>query len=116
MSPRLAVIFLFVVSLAPLASASRAARAVVNKSAIRNPQSAIVHVAVLDLGGTEMGARVSERLAKMLAGAARAPGGTRLLMLDRGLGAAAARGVGYRGSLHMTPAEARNLGRATRRD
>ena len=112
MSPRLALIFLFAVSLAPSASASRAARAVVSKSAIRNPQSAIARVAVLDLGKTETGARVSERLAKMLAGAARAQGGTRLVMLDRGLGAAAARGVGYRGSLNMTLAEARNLGAA----
>src|SRR5256714_3341996 len=112
MSPRLALIFLFAVSLASSASASRAARAVVSKSAIRNPQSAIARVAVLDLGKTETGARVSERLAKMLAGAARAQGGTRLVMLDRGLGAAAARGVGYRGSLNVTLAEARNLGAA----
>src|SRR5947207_6785791 len=99
MSQRLALIFLFAASLAPSASASHAARAVVSKSAIRNPQSAIVNpqpaivrVAVLDLGRTETGARVSERLMKMLAGAgARADEGTRLVMLDRGLGAAAAR-------------------------
>src|SRR5437588_1196585 len=119
MSPRLALILLFVVSLAPLASPSRAARAVLFKSAFRNPQSvavnpqpAIVRVAVLDLGRTETGGRASERVAKMLAGAGVVREGTRLVMLDRGLGIAAARGVGYRGSLNMTLAEARNLGAA----
>src|SRR5437764_2061356 len=118
MSQRLALIFLFAASLAPLASASRAARAVVCKSAVRNrqsaivnPQPAIVRVAVLDLGRTETGARVSERLTKMLTGVS-AKAGTRLVLLDRGLGVAAARGVGYRGSLNMTLAEARNLGAA----
>src|SRR5437764_3321328 len=118
MSQRLALIFLFAASLAPSASASRAVRAVVCKSAVRNrqsaivnPQPAIVRVAVLDLGRTETGARVSERLTKMLTGVS-AKAGTRLVLLDRGLGVAAARGVGYRGSLNMTLAEARNLGAA----
>src|SRR5947209_19760154 len=113
MSQRLALILLFAVSLAPSASASRAARAVVSKSAVRNrqsaivnPQPAIVRVAVLDLGRTETGARVSERLTKMLTGVS-AKVGTRLVLLDRGLGVAAARGVGYRRARTRRRAEAR---------
>jgi TonB family protein len=70
-----------------------------------------VSVAVLDMGGTETGARVTERLAKLLAsaGAARGAG---LSLLDRDQSRAAARGVGYAGSLNMTLEEARALGAA----
>jgi len=79
------------------------------QSAIRNPQSAIVRVAVLDLGAAQTGMRVSERLTKLLSGAG-ASGQTKVALLDRGLGRAAARGVGYAGSLNMTLGEARSLG------
>src|SRR5438270_10168007 len=79
---------------------------------VARAQERRVSLAVLDFGKTETGARVSERVAKVLAGAGVVREGTRLVMLDRGLGAAAARGVGYRGSLNMTLAEARNLGAA----
>ena len=68
-----------------------------------------VSVAVLDMGATEAGARASERLAKAIA-SARAGG--RLALLDREMSRAAARGVGYAGSLNMTLAEARSLGAA----
>jgi TonB family protein len=70
-----------------------------------------VRVAVLDLGGGETAARVSERVARLLASVA-ATGETKLAVLDRGMSGAAARGVGYAGSLNMTLAEARNLGAA----
>ena len=69
-----------------------------------------VDVAVLDMGGTPTAARVTERLPKLLA--ALTIKGTKLALLDRGLSAAAARGVGYAGSLNLTLAEARSLGAA----
>lgn len=69
-----------------------------------------VTVAVLDVGGTPLASRAAERLAKMLATFVRAD--TRLTVLDRGMSRAAARGVGYAGSLNMTLAEARALGAA----
>ncbi|MDT5294297.1 MAG: hypothetical protein QOJ76_1177 [Acidobacteriota bacterium] len=68
-------------------------------------------VAVLDLGGTGTGVRVTERLAKMLA-ASDARGPTRLALLDRGMSGAAARGVGYAGSLNLALDDARSLGSA----
>jgi TonB family protein len=71
-------------------------------------QESRVRVSVLDLGKTETAARVSDRLTKLLP----ASGATRLVILDRGMSAAAARGVGYDGSLNMTLADARNLGSA----
>jgi TonB family protein len=64
-------------------------------------------VAVLDMGAGPTASRAAERLAKLLAGGA--PG---LAVLDRGMSGAAARGVGYAGSLNMTLAEARALGSA----
>jgi TonB family protein len=67
-------------------------------------------VAVLEMGGTPTAARVGERLAKLLASTD--AGGVRLALLDRGMSGAAARGVGYAGSLNMTLAEARSLGAA----
>jgi TonB family protein len=69
-----------------------------------------VSVAVLDMGGTPTAARVTERLSKLLASLKIK--GTTLARLDRGLSAAAARGVGYAGSLNLTLAEARALGAA----
>ena len=70
-------------------------------------EAARARVAVLDMGGTPTASRVSERLAKLLASA-----GAGLAVLDRGMSNAAARGVGYAGSLNMTLAEARALGSA----
>lgn len=69
-----------------------------------------VRVAVLDMGGTPTAARVTERLSKLLA-SLKVKEAT-LALLDRGLSAAAARGVGYAGSLNLTLAEARALGAA----
>jgi TonB family protein len=69
-----------------------------------------VSVAVLDMGGTPTAARVTERLSRALASLKIK--GTTLALLDRGMGAAAARGVGYAGSLNLTLAEARSLGAA----
>lgn len=70
-----------------------------------------VSVAVLDMGRTPTAARVVERLSKLLASAG-VGGRARLFVLDRGMSAAAARGVGYEGSLNLTLAEARSLGAA----
>jgi len=70
-------------------------------------QGARAGLAVLDFGGTETGARAAERVAGLLA---RRP--EKVALLDRGLARAAARGVGYAGSLNMTLAEARDLGAA----
>src|SRR5438067_7054906 len=111
MPPRIALVFLSAALLAPAATEGRAASGVANHSAIRIPQSATAHVAVLDLGATDTAARATERLAKRLA-AAGASGETKLSLLERDLARAAARGVGYRGSLNMTLAEARALGAA----
>ena len=108
---RLALVLLSAVSLAHGATEGRAASASARQSAIRIPQSANAGVAVLDLGATETGRRATERLAKRLAGAG-ANGETKLSLLDRDLVRAAARGVGYRGSLNMTLAEARSVGAA----
>jgi TonB family protein len=69
-----------------------------------------VTVAVLDVGGSPVASRAAERLAKVLASRIRVD--ARLTVLDRGLSRAAARGVGYAGSLNMTLAEARALGAA----
>ncbi|HEX8722045.1 MAG TPA: energy transducer TonB [Pyrinomonadaceae bacterium] len=68
-----------------------------------------VTVAVLEMGSTPTAARVAERLAKALA-----PGdaATKFALLDRGMSAAAARGVGYAGSLNLSLDEARTLGAA----
>jgi TonB family protein len=69
-----------------------------------------VSVAVLDMGGSPTAARVTERLSKLMA--ALKIKGTQLALLDRGMSAAAARGVGYAGSLNLTLEEARALGAA----
>jgi TonB family protein len=70
-----------------------------------------VSVAVLDMSETGTGGRVAERMARLLA-ASEAGGQTRLALLDRGMSRAAARGVGYAGSLNMSLADARSLGAA----
>jgi len=69
-----------------------------------------VSVAVLDMGGSPTAARVTERLTKLLV--SHVTPETKLAVLDRGMSAAAARGVGYAGSLNLTLAEARALGSA----
>jgi TonB family protein len=69
-----------------------------------------VSVALLDLGGTPTARHVTERLTKVLASLKIK--GTVLALLDRGMSMAAARGVGYAGSLNLTLAEARSLGAA----
>jgi TonB family protein len=79
-------------------------------SAARHPQPTLT-VAVLDFGEGEAGRRAADRLARMLSEAAGA-GAYRLRLVDRELGRAAARGVGYRGSLNLTLREARDLGTA----
>jgi TonB family protein len=69
-----------------------------------------VRVAVLDMGGTPTAARVTERLTKLFASFTIK--GTTLVLLDREMSAAAARGVGYTGSLNLTLDDARALGAA----
>jgi TonB family protein len=89
---------IFVVLLSALCAAAQA----------REPRR--VTVAVLDMGGGPTAARVAERLARLLASSR--TGGASLAVLDRGMSAAAARGVGYAGSLNLTLGEARSLGAA----
>src|SRR5215211_5108751 len=67
-------------------------------------------VAVLDMGASPFAERAAERLTKVLGSVV--GGDTKLTILDRGLSRAAARGVGYAGSLNLTLAEARALGAA----
>ncbi|MBC7932993.1 MAG: hypothetical protein H7Z38_20715, partial [Rubrivivax sp.] len=98
MPSHIVLIFLF---LSAALCAPGIASARTNKSAIRNPQSAIVRLAVLDLGEARTSGRVADRLTKLLSGAS-ASGETRLALLDRALSRAAARGAGYAGSLNMT--------------
>jgi TonB family protein len=116
MSPRVTFIFLLATSFAFGATAARPSLARLSKFAIRDPRPAIegsinVSVALLDLGKTQVAARVSERLTKLLP-ASGAGDGLTLSVLDRDLSGAAARGVGYNGSLNLTLAQARNLGAA----
>ncbi|HZH31354.1 MAG TPA: TonB family protein [Pyrinomonadaceae bacterium] len=61
-------------------------------------------VAVLDLGETEAGGRAADELSAALAGT------PHLSIVNRAQSRAAARGVGYAGSLNLTLAEARDLG------
>ncbi|HEY0006897.1 MAG TPA: energy transducer TonB [Pyrinomonadaceae bacterium] len=65
-----------------------------------------VRLAVLDFGETDNARRLSDQFSKMLSADAE------LLMVDRDEARAAARGIGYSGSLNMTLAEARDLGAA----
>lgn len=71
-----------------------------------------VRVAVLDFGDGETGRDVARRVGALISGEADATGDERLVVLDGDLSGAAARGVGYGGSLNMTLAEARDLGAA----
>ena len=73
-------------------------------------QPATVRLAVLDMGEAGTGVRAPSQLSKALAGAQ--IGGLRVALTDRDMSRAAARGVGYRGSLNMTLSEARDLGAA----
>ena len=59
---------------------------------------------MLDFGGTETGLRAAAQVARSLAGA------SSLQLSDRDEARAAARGLGYAGSLNMTLVEARDLG------
>ncbi len=63
-------------------------------------------LAVLDFGDTEFARRVADRLSAALSS------DRGLRMVDRSASRAAARGVGYAGSLNLTLAEARDLGGA----
>ena len=63
-------------------------------------------VAVLDFGDTETGRRVADQFSAMLSQE------KHTTTVDRALSRAAARGVGYTGSLNMTLAGARDLGAA----
>jgi len=63
-----------------------------------------ISVAVLDLGETETGRRAADELSAALAGTAQ------FHLVNRAQSRAAARGVGYAGSLNLTLAEARDLG------
>jgi TonB family protein len=65
-------------------------------------------LAVLDVGEKPVAERAAARLTKALGSVAIM--GLKLTVLDRDLSRAAARGVGYAGSLNMTLAEARALG------
>src|SRR5919206_3610637 len=81
MKPRLALILLSLFALAPTAAGA-------SGSAVRSRQSATARVALLDLGATRTGARVGERLAKLLAASGGRAG---LVVLDRGMSGAGAR-------------------------
>lgn len=85
------------------ARAQEAAAAATEKNAAA-PRA--VAVAVLDLGETEAGRRVSDELSAALAAR------SHLAPVNRAQGRAAARGVGYAGSLNLTLDEARDLGAA----
>ena len=63
-------------------------------------------LAVLDFGDTEFARRVADQLSAALSS------DRELQMVDRAASRAAARGVGYAGSLNLTLAEARDLGGA----
>ena len=77
-------------------------------AAARGPRP--LTLAVLDMGDSPVAGRVAERLSKLLKSVVRHD--SRPAVLDRDMSRAAARGVGYAGSLNMTLAEARALGAA----
>jgi TonB family protein len=106
MTARLTLITIFFfVTLSASVPARLAVAGTINEK--RETRNATVRVAVLDMGATATGARVTERLSKLLPSA-----GAALSLLDRGMSRAAARGVGYKGSLNMTLVDARALGAA----
>jgi TonB family protein len=65
-----------------------------------------IRVAVLNLGETNVGRSMSDRLANALATE------SAISLVDRDLARTAARGIGYAGSLNLTVQEARDLGAA----
>lgn len=72
----------------------------------RAAQQRSTTIAVLDLGETETGLRAADELSRVLAKI------SNFELVNRSLGRAAARGVGYAGSLNLTLPEARDLGAA----
>src|SRR5947199_9531232 len=69
-----------------------------------------VRLGLHDFGETETGRRASAKLSLALSSS------NQFLMIDRDESRAAARGVGYKGSLNMSLQEARDLGAATGAD
>lgn len=67
-------------------------------------------VAVLDLGESPTGTRASEKVREAFLDRAAAASG--IVLIDRNLATAAARGVGFQGSLNLATAEARDIGAA----
>jgi len=67
-------------------------------------------VAVLDFGESPTGTRASERVREALLDRTAAANG--IVLIDRNLATAAARGVGFQGSLNLAIAEARDIGAA----
>jgi TonB family protein len=68
------------------------------------------HVAVLDLGESPTGTRASEKVREALLDRMAAANG--IVLIDRNLATAAARGVGFQGSLNLATTEARDIGAA----
>ncbi|HYO99422.1 MAG TPA: energy transducer TonB [Pyrinomonadaceae bacterium] len=93
-------------SLYVLAFGATAARGGVGGVAPPPQQQERTSVAVLDLGGTDAGQRAADELASALG---KAPG---FDLVNRSQARAAARGIGYGGSLNLTLQEARDLGAA----
>jgi TonB family protein len=73
--------------------------------------AAPVRVAVLDFGDSQTGVRAAERVRQGLL-ADRVPAPNRIVIIDRDLGIAAARGAGFQGSLNLNTMEARDIGAA----
>ncbi len=72
-------------------------------------------IAVLDFAETESGRRAADHVASSLTTATTTPTtptDSKLSVVDRDLSRAAARGVGYRGSLNLSLVEARDIGAA----
>jgi TonB family protein len=67
-------------------------------------------VAVLDFGESPTGIRASEKVREALLDRTAAANG--IVLIDRNLATAAARGVGFQGSLNLATAEARDIGAA----
>ncbi|HXI62018.1 MAG TPA: TonB family protein [Pyrinomonadaceae bacterium] len=67
-------------------------------------------VAVLDFGESLTGTRASEKVREALLDRTAAANG--IVLIDRNLATAAARGVGFQGSLNLATAEARDIGAA----
>jgi TonB family protein len=70
-----------------------------------------VRVAVLDFGDSATGSRAAEKVREGLL-ADRLAAASGLVLIDRNLAIAAARGAGFQGSLNLTTPEARDIGAA----